>query len=49
MRATWVKGRPIGDVDYFSALQKLSPFALRKDEQYIVIKEMSLEDLKSIL
>lgn len=41
--------RPIGDVDYFSALQKLSPYVLHKDGQNVVIKKMSLDELKTIL
>lgn len=41
--------RPLGNMDYFVALQKLASYAVQKDKENVVVKKLSLEEMKAVL
>ena len=38
----------IGDMDYFMALKKLQPYILAEDSNFILVRGLTLDELKSL-
>ena len=41
--------RPLGDMDYFAALQKMEPYITKKDKQNMIIRKMTLDEINDIM